>query len=363
MIQMPPLKPQTQAHYPGDSRRWFYLAMAIVGGWMLNLLAPILTPFLVSALLAYMGDPLCDWLELKGLDRTLAVVAVFTSLLLLGILALLLVLPQLEHQISYLFKQFPGYLSWLREKVLPWIQSHIGVSGQLQDLGFLQKMLYEHWRQAGGIVKSVLESVSSSGSAMLGFLLNLLLVPVLTFYLLRDWDHLTAGIRALLPRRIEPTLVKLASASDEMLGAFMRGQVMVMLALAVIYIIGLHLVGLELALLIGMIAGMVSFVPYLGLILGILMASVAAVLQFHAAGPLLGVALVFIVGQMAEGMFLTPKFVGDQIGLHPVAVIFAVMAGGHLFGFFGVLLALPVAAVVMVWLRHAVGRYKASRLY
>lgn len=354
---------QSMAITTGDSRRWYYLALALAGGWLVSLLAPILTPFLVSALLAYMGDPLCDWLESKGLSRTLSVVTVFSGLLLLFLLGALLLLPQLEAQITYLFKQFPGYLEWLRGNVLPWLQKHLGLSGQLQDLGFLQKVLSQHWQQAGGIFKGVLESVSSSGSAVLTLLMNLVLIPVLTFYLLRDWDHLTAGVRALLPRRFEPVAVKLALESDDMLGAFMRGQVMVMLGLGAIYISGLWLVGLELALLIGMIAGIVSFVPYLGLILGILMAGTAAVLQFQSIDPLLGVALVFGIGQLAEGVVLTPKFVGDQIGMHPVAVIFAVMAGGHLFGFFGVLLALPAAAVVMVWLRHAVGRYKASKLY
>ncbi|MBF0255362.1 MAG: AI-2E family transporter [Gammaproteobacteria bacterium] len=346
-----------------DSRRWFYLALALLGGWLVHLLSPILAPFLVSALLAYLGDPLCDRLEEKGLSRTLAVTLVFSGLFLGLLLMLLLVLPQLEAQISYLLKQFPGYLEWLRSHVLPWLQKHLGLTGALQDLGFVQKLLADHWQQAGGIFKGVLASVSSSGTALLAMLMNLVLIPVLTFYLLRDWDRLVIGVRVLLPRRYEPTAVKLARESDAMLGAFIRGQLMVMLGLGAIYTTGLWLLGLELALLIGMIAGVVSFVPYLGLILGILMAGVAAVLQFHAVEPLLGVALVFVIGQVVEGVVLTPKFVGDQIGMHPVAVIFAVMAGGHLFGFFGVLLALPAAAVVMVWLRHAVGRYKQSRLY
>jgi predicted PurR-regulated permease PerM len=148
-----------------------------------------------------------------------------------------------------------------------------------------------------------------------------------------------------------------------MFGAFMRGQVLVMISLGIIYSTGLWLMGLKLGLLIGMFAGIVSFVPYLGLILGMILAGVAAVLQFQSADPLLWVALVFVVGQVVEGAVLTPKFVGDNIGMHPVAVIFAVMAGGHLFGFFGILMALPIAAVTMVWVRHVIGRYKASRLY
>jgi len=186
---------------------------------------------------------------------------------------------------------------------------------------------------------------------------------VLTFYLLRDWDHLVAGARALLPRSSSVVWVRLARESDEVLGAFLRGQVMVMFALGVIYTTGLWLVGLDFALLIGMFAGIVSFVPYLGLIVGIVIAGVAAYLQFKGIGELPAVAAVFIVGHVLEGTVLTPRLVGERIGLHPVAVIFAVMAGAQLYGFFGILLALPFAAVAMVLLRHLLTTYRASTLY
>jgi predicted PurR-regulated permease PerM len=189
------------------------------------------------------------------------------------------------------------------------------------------------------------------------------LIPVVTFYLLRDWDVLVARIRELLPRQQEPTVVKLAKNSDEVLGQFLRGQLAVMVALGTIYTVGLWIVGLDLALLVGMIAGLVSFVPYLGFIVGIVLAGVAALMQFGDAVYLLYVAIVFGIGQVLEGMVLTPLLVGDKIGLHPVAVIFAVMAGGQLFGFVGILLALPVAAVVVVILRHFREVYTASELY
>jgi predicted PurR-regulated permease PerM len=170
-------------------------------------------------------------------------------------------------------------------------------------------------------------------------------------------------VRELLPRRSEAVIVKLAQQSDEVLGAFLRGQLLVMLALAFIYSAGLMMMGLDLALLIGMLAGLVSFVPYLGFIVGILAACVAALFQFQELLPLLYVAIVFGVGQMLEGMVLTPLLVGDRIGLHPVAVIFSVLAGGQLFGFVGVLLALPVAAVIAVLLRYLHTQYKSSALY
>jgi predicted PurR-regulated permease PerM len=186
---------------------------------------------------------------------------------------------------------------------------------------------------------------------------------VLTFYLLRDWDVLVARFRELLPRRISGKFIEMSLECDDMLAGFIRGQLMVMLALAIIYTVGLSLIGLELALLLGVIAGLVSFVPYLGLIVGIALAGLAAFFQFGEWLPVFYVVIVFTVAQSIEGMLLTPHFVGERIGLHPVAVIFAVLAGGKLFGFTGVLLALPVAAVVMVLLRHAHQRYVSSHLY
>ena len=206
-------------------------------------------------------------------------------------------------------------------------------------------------------------TVSGSGLAILGWLANLFLIPVLTFYLLRDWDHLVAGIQRLLPRRSEAVWVRLARESDEVLGAFLRGQMLVMFLLGVIYTTGLWVVGLDFALLIGMVAGLVSFVPYLGLIVGIVIAGIGSVLQSQGIADLPWVILVFVVGQLLEGTVLTPRLVGERVGLHPVAVIFAVMAGGQLYGFFGILLALPVAAVAMVMLRYVLQRYRASGLY
>jgi predicted PurR-regulated permease PerM len=231
------------------------------------------------------------------------------------------------------------------------------------DLDALQQALLKHWREAGGIATQVWSSVSGSGLAVLGWLVNLFLIPVLTFYLLRDWDHLVAGIRVLLPRRSEAVWVKLAREADEVLGAFLRGQLAVMFALGLIYTTGLWLIGLDFALLIGMFAGLVSFVPYLGLIVGIAIAGFASVLQAQGFGELPWVIAVFVVGQLLEGSVLTPRLVGERVGLHPVAVIFAVMAGGQLYGFFGILLALPVASVAMVLVRHLVERYRSSGLY
>ena len=348
-----------------ESWRWFGLAVLLVVAVLLYLLSPILMPFLVSAALAYLGDPLVDRLErLKlgrfRLPRTAAVSLVFLVFVLALLVLLVVLVPQLEAQISALLKKAPGYLEWLRVNVIPWLRERLQIEGGLTDLGMLRDALSQHWQQAGGIVTGALGTVSKSGLALLGWMANILLIPVITFYLLRDWDHIIAGLRDLLPRESASTWLGLARESDEVLSAFLRGQMAVMAALSLIYVTGLWAVGLDFALLIGLLAGIVSFVPYLGLIVGILLAGIASVLQYQGPDGLLGVAAVFVVAQLLEGSVLTPKLVGDRIGLHPVAVIFAVMAGGQIYGFFGILLALPVAAVAMVGLRHLFARYRTA---
>ncbi len=346
-----------------DSQKWLLLAGVAGTGVLIYLLAPVFTPFLVSALLAYLGDPLADRLQRLGLSRTLAVVVVFVLLLVVLALLLLLLVPLVERQIAYLLSQLPAYMAWLQDRLLPWVTEHLGLEGVAIDAQTLAATLREHWQQAGGVAVRLLGSVSTSGAALLAWLANLVLIPVVTFYLLRDWDRLAAHLHGLVPRRMERDIARLARESDGVLSAFLRGQFLVMLALAAIYTLGLWVVGLQLALLIGVMAGLVSFVPYLGTVLGIVAAGVAIVVQTHDPFQLVAVLAVFGVGQLLEGMVLTPWLVGDRIGLHPVAVIFAVLAGGQLFGFTGVLLALPAAAVLAVLARHAHERYLGSTLY
>ncbi len=346
-----------------DSQQWLLLAGALLLGVLLYLLAPILTPFLIAAALAYLGDPLVDRLEARRWPRTAGVALVFAVLLVLLLAGMLLLVPVLEHQISTVVAKWPAYVDWMQFTLLPWLTRTVGIDASNLNLTQFKQTLLAHWRDAGGFATLLFSSASSSGLALLGWLANLVLIPVVTFYLLRDWDVLVAHIRELLPRKIEATVVRMASQADVVLGAFLRGQLLVMATLAGVYTLGLWIVGLEVALLIGLIAGLVSFVPYLGFITGIALASIAAYLQFQEWTPLAWVALVFGIGQMLEGMLLTPLLVGDKIGLHPVAVMFAVMAGGQLFGFVGVLLALPTAAVIMVLLREVHRRYLNSTLY
>mgnify|MGYP001590134677 CR=1 FL=1 len=327
------------------------LALAAIAG-LLYLLGPVLMPFAVSAGLAYIGDPLVDRLERwrfkrLRLSRTAAVTLVFGVIFGLGTLGLVLLIPLLIDQVTTFIHALPDWLNWAQSRL-----AKLGVPVQMLDPENLRKLLMENWTQTGSSAAAVLKPLTKSGLALLGTLASLLLIPVVTFYLLRDWDALMSRIHALVPLRVRPTVESLARETDDVLGAFLRGQLLVMTFLAVFYSTGLLLAGLQLGLLIGLVAGLVSFVPYLGFIVGIVAASVAMLVQTQELFPLLWVGLVFGIGQVLESTVVTPWLVGDRIGLHPVAVIFAVMAGGQLFGFVGVLLALPAAAVIAVGLRH-----------
>ena len=346
-----------------DSQKWLFFTFLATGAWLIYLLSPVLLPFAFAGMLAYLADPLADKLETYRLSRTLSVSIVFAVMTLILVLVLLLVVPGLERQIGRFMANLPHYAAWLNEGVIPAIERHFKLHIGPIDMNRITKILTSHWQKAGGLVAALMGSVSRSGAVILDWLMNLLLIPVVTFYLLRDWDVLIVKIRELLPRRMVPTVIKLAQEVDTVLAAFLRGQFLVMLALGAIYSIGLWLTGLDMALLIGMLAGLISFVPYLGSLVGITIAAVAALFQYHDVFSLVPVAFVFAVGQALEGMVLTPLLVGDKIGLHPVAVIFAVLAGGQLFGFLGILLALPVASVIMVLIRHIHEIYRDSDFY
>ncbi len=346
-----------------STQRWQALVLILILGGLVYLLAPVLTPFAIAALLAYLGNPMVEGLVARGRNRTLAVSLVFMLMTLILICVLLLLIPLLEKQISRLVENLPSYIEYIRERVQPWIEAQFGVTPDLFDSGELVGMLREHWQQAGGIAAGVVAGISKSGLAVLGWIANLVLIPVVVFYLMRDWKGLMERAQALLPRPVEGTVIRLVRESDQVLGGFLRGQLLVMLVLGVLYSAGLWIIGLDLAILIGMLSGLLSFVPYLGLIIGLGASLIASFVQFQDWLPLLWVLLVFGVVQTFESVWLTPTLVGDRIGLHPVAVIFAVLAGGQLFGFLGVLLALPVAAVVMVVLRYLHERYEQSELY
>lgn len=345
------------------AQRALVLGVVVAVGWLLHLLGPILMPFLTGMALAYLWDPAVDRMQRAGLGRTLAVCLVFLCMGLLLVALVLVLVPLLGRQMHVMAAKVPVVIEWFSSMLLPWLQRRFGIAEGDLPIQALGDALVANWQSAGGFAQRLLSSATASSIALVGWVVNLVLIPVVTFYLLRDWDRLLAHMHDVLPRAWERTVLELARECDEVVSAFIRGQLLVMLALGACYTIGLMLVGLDLALLIGMLAGLASIVPYLGLVLGLGSAAIATLVQFGDWPPLLWVLAVFVASQALEGMYLTPRLVGDRIGLHPVVVIFAVLAGGQLFGFTGVLLALPVSAVIMVLLRHVHERYRASVFY
>lgn len=344
-------------------QQWMLAGIVLLGVVLIHFVGAVMTPFAISMVLAYLGDPLVDRLEKMKLSRTLSVSVVFLVLFLTITLFLLILVPALFHQLKTLFQVLPVWEEWFRVNIFPQLLDYVDLDPGMFDLSELFKRMASEWQKTGGFLAELTRSVTISGLAVAGFIVNLFLIPVVTFYMLRDWDVLMEHIQLMLPLNLEPIVVDLAQECDEVLGAFLKGQLMVMMALGLIYGLGLWAIGLQFALLIGLIAGLVSIIPYMGFVVGFATAITVAIFQFDGYWALLAVAGVFAVGQALEGWVLTPYLVGDKIGLHPVAVIFALMAGGQLMGFVGMLIALPLAAIIMVLLRHLHRNYKASHLY
>lgn len=336
-----------------------WLIAIVLIGWLLYLLAPVLTPFIAAALLAYIGDPLADQLQRLKMPRALAVLSVFLLTFACVGLLVLLVVPLVQAQVSALLDALPAIATQVEQVWLPRTAELLDIEPG-EDVG-LGAFLARYSDMAGNWGSKILLSVSKSGGALAAAVISLFLVPILTFYLLRDWDSILGKLALLVPSRLRETVFQLARETDEVLGAFLRGQILVMISLGIIYSVGLSLVGLKFAIAIGVIAGLVSFVPYLGFVFGIALAGLTVALEPDPLWRLLGVVATFSVAQLIEGSILTPKLVGDRIGLHPVFVIFAVAAGGQLFGFFGILLALPAAAVLSVLIRFAYRQYLAEQ--
>lgn len=275
-----------------ESSKGIWLAVFVIVSVLIYLLTPILMPFLSAAVLAYIADPLADKLE-KKMSRTLAVTVVFLTLSLIALLLLLIILPLIENQIVVLAEKLPLYIDRAQHYLLPLLKEQFALDIGTFDFNTLKQSLSDYWKTAGGIAANLLSSISHSGLILIGWIANFVLMLVVTFYLLRDWDLLIAKVHALIPRKNEQTIVVIAKESDEVLGAFFRGQLLVMLTLSAVYTLGLMFIGLDTALLIGGLSGIVSFVPYLGFIVGIVIASVAALMQFQEVMPLFYIAIVF----------------------------------------------------------------------
>lgn len=339
-----------------------WLGLAGISCLLLWLLAPVLTPFVVAAVLAYVLHPIVERLAGRGVPRVLAVLLVEGLALLLALALLLLLVPVLVKEIPLLKAQIPPLLDRLDQTVAPWLQQFgIHVSLDVASLkAWLAKLLdanMEDWLAAA------LSSARIGGSVLLSLFGNAVLVPVVLFFLLMDWSRLVQMLYQLVPPRFRASATGFLDEIDTMLGQYMRGQLAVMAVLAVFYSGGLALAGFDLALPLGVFTGLAVAIPYVGFGLGLLLALLAALLQFASLQGVLVVVLIYGLGQLVESFVLTPRLVGERIGLSPLAVIFSLMAFGQLFGFVGVLVALPVSAVAVVALRRAREGYLASRLY
>jgi len=340
--------------------QWILFAVGAV--FMLYLLGPILTPFVAAGILAYICNPLVQQLGKKKIPRALAVVIVMVCLLFSGCLLLLIMLPLLEKEVSQFILRLPEWIDAVRSHLMPQMQQWFGV--QLEwDSHAMKNLLLSHWQSAGGIAGKLLPWLGSSGGAIIGALASLLLVPLAMFYLLRDWNLLVEMLDELIPRPLHGKVTEIIIEIDRVMAEFLRGQISVMLLMSLYYVVALWLSGLEFALPIGIVAGLLVFVPYLGMIVGLLLATLAAAMQFPDFSGVLIVWAAFAAGQLLEGMVVTPWLVGDRIGLHPLAVIFALLAFGQVFGFFGLLLALPLSAALLVALRHGKAWYFSSHVY
>ena len=320
-----------------------FIFFTMLGIYLLYALSPILSPFLLGALFAYLANPLVKQLDRWYLPHLLSVIAVFIFLFFLLLLLIISLIPLIQKQIFLLVDMLPQIIAWIQSTLLSRLSKFISMEA-------FQSNLSSTLSKAGWVLSTLLRS----GYAFFTWIMNLVLIPIVTFYLLRDWDRLLNKTKNLFPVYIKPTLIKLVKECDEVLSAFFRGQLLVMFCLCLIYGVGLTLTGLHVGLLIGLIGGLLSIIPYLGAIFILLAASMAAIVQFGQLHAVLWVLLVFLIGQTLESVVLTPYIIGDRIGLHPVAIIFAIMAGGTLFGFFGVLVALPFAAILMVLIRFGV---------
>ncbi len=335
---------------PPINRTLVYLAMAGGVAYVLYLLAPILTPFLLAVALAYLCNPLVDRLERLHVPRGLGTVLVMLGLLLTLAILLAILAPLAQAQFRLLMEQVPGLVSWVERSLLPWISQTFGIDLQ-KDQAMITGWMRDHIADLAGLTAS-LPRITQGGMALVGVVTGLLLTPVVMFYLLRDWNRVLTALAGWIPNPLRPRIIVIIREVDLVLAEFVRGQLGVIAIMCLLYSLGLWLIGLDYALAVGVVSGVLVFVPYLGTLVGVLLGTLAAWTQFGDFTALIQVWAVFAVGQLLESLAITPWLVGERVGLHPVVVIFALMAFGQLFGFFGVLLAIPASAALLVALRH-----------
>ncbi|MDP2821726.1 MAG: AI-2E family transporter [Sulfuritalea sp.] len=339
---------------------WIAAGLAILG--LLYALSPILTPFLLAGILAYICNPVTDRIARWGVPRMLAVVLVMLALAALAAGLLLIILPLLYEEAAVLAARTPEALALANEKLAPWLRQNFGLRLRF-DSATLQKLAAGNWDTVQAILERIYGSLKIGGVALVGLAINLLLAPVVLFYLLLDWHGMMGRMGNVIPRPWHAKLIGIANDIDAVLSQYLRGQILVMAILAAYYCVALWLAGIPSALSIGVFTGLLIFIPYLGYATGLILALLVAALQFAGWEPIIAVLIVYGIGQLLESFLLTPFLVGERIGLHPLAVIFALMAFGQLFGFFGVLAALPASAALLVGLREVRTLYLASGFY
>jgi predicted PurR-regulated permease PerM len=339
-----------------------WLALGAAGLAVVWLLAPVLTPFLVGAVLAYVLHPAVERLVALRTPRVLAVMLVELTAILLLLALFLLIVPIMTKELPLLRAQIPLLAEKLNTGLAPWLAQY-GINVALDTASikaFVLKYLdanLEDW------LATVLSSARIGGSILLAVVGNAILVPVVLFYLLMDWPNLVARALQVVPPRMRATFAQFTQECDSVLGQYLRGQLLVMLILAAFYSIGLALFGFDLAVPVGVFTGLAMFIPYVGFGIGLVLALLAGVLQFASWYGVVAVAVVYGIGQVGESLYLTPRLVGERIGMNPLMVIFALLAFGHLFGFVGVLIALPLSAVLVVAAGRVRGMYLESQLY
>ena len=341
---------------------WFWLSIFCLFAISVYLLRSILLPFAAGIIIGYLFDPIADRLEKWHINRTFATLIVLVGAILILIPAGFAILHIADVQLRAFLASAPKYVASLNDKLTPFLTS---LQEAFPSLGkdSLSSVLQNNLSNSVKILSSILQKLISGSFAVFNIISLLLITPVVAFYMLRDWDHFVKKIDELLPRAYRHDIREQAIAIDHILSSFIRGQVMVCLSLGAFYAIGLSIIGLDLGLMVGMIAGIISFIPYVGSITGFVLSILIAFAQFNTLPPIIATVCIFIVGQLLEGYFLTPKLVGDSVGLHPVWIMFALLAGGVLLGFLGLMIAVPIAAVIGVLLRYWINRYKKSTLY
>lgn len=347
-----------------EVQRLFLLLALVAAYFLLRVLGPVLTPFLLAAILAYICNPLVNRLVAWRVRRSLAVAIVMAGgvLLLLGFV--LVLVPILYQQAELFAARTPEYLAWLDGKALPWLQERLAAwTGSTDWTALLRDRINQNMGQLAGFLQTVLGKLTKGGAAVVTFLANLVVMFAVFGYLLADWDNLMARLAALVPRRHDATVRRLTARCDEALGAFLRGQLLIMLYVGVTFSVALLLLGLDLALPIGLLSGAITFIPWVGSAVSAILTALAALFQFQdLLHPLLGVGLFYAV-QLVGDNLITPRIMQDRIGVHPAAIIFAILAGGKLFGLFGLVMAVPAAAVTKVVGGYLVERYRESGLY